>query len=203
VISWRLFAILAQPTRGTAAVLVLCAEVVALSLIAFTGGSDAAGGLVVRPQDGSIAVAEQTGPWRELVVQQVVTPVPSWVVVQALQPSGEPGEVLGHVAVAPGTSEGVRVELAPGRAAVNTVVVSLLADRGRLGVLEYTPRISSAGGMGMSAPSAASGSGAGASSTIFADVPLLERGRRVEVVLGELSRDGAPGVVHRAVQSQD
>jgi hypothetical protein len=174
----------------------LVGEVAVLCLLAFWGTSAASDGLIVRSGAASVVVADQTSPWGTLVVKRVVTPVPSWVVVQALQPYGDPGEVLGFVAVPAGTSTDVSVALDQRNAGVNTVIVSILADRGRPGILDYT---ASSGGGSM-------GGGGSQQSTVptsptaSADKPLFAAGRRVSAVLAEKSRSAAPVVVERIVR---
>lgn len=175
----------------------LVAEVAVLCLLAFWGSASAVSGLIVRPGSASIEIAEQTGPWGTLNVGRVVTPAPSWVVVQAAGPSGT---VLGHTRVPAGTSVGIIVNLDPRQATVNNLVVSLVGDRGGADVFEFSGgNKSGSGGMGMSGPSP-SGSAATTSAANAPDLPLVAAGKRVSVVLRETYRSGAPGTVSRVVQ---
>jgi hypothetical protein len=175
----------------------LVGEVAVLCFLAFSGAGAVGDGLIVRSDAASIVVADQTGPWGTLVVKRVVTPVPSWVVVQALQPFGDPGEVLGFAAVPAGRSTDVSVALDQKNAAVNTVVVSLLVDRGRPGALDYS---ASDSGAAMGGGGSQQSGGGTASPTASADRPLYAAGRRVSAVLAEKSRSGAPNVVERVVR---
>jgi hypothetical protein len=174
----------------------LLGEVAVLCFLGFGGTSVASDGLIVRSGAASIAVADQTGPWGTLVVKRVVTPVPSWVVVQAQQPYGDPGEVLGFAAVHAGTSTDVSVALDQRNAGVNTVIVSILADRGRPGVLDY----SASSGGGSMGGGGSQQSTVPTSATATADKPLFAAGRRVSAVLAEKSRSATPVVVERVVR---
>ena len=173
-----------------------------LSLVAFLGSGPSANGVVVRPGAASIEVADQSGPWGVLVVRKVVTPAPSWVVVQARQGNETLGPVLGFAPVPAGTSSDVSVALDPKQGAVNTLVVSLLADRGRQGALEFSAT-GSGGGGGMGGGGGGMASQGGAASTpttATLDKPLIAAGKPISAVLGETFRDGTPGNVHRVVQ---
>ena len=164
------------------------------------GASTTAGGLVVRPGGASIDLADQSGPWGTVHVERVVTPVPSLVVVQAQQgAAGTPAAVVGYAAVPAGTTSNVDIALDPRQGAVNTLVVTLLADRGRTGVLEFTPAVSGGGGgMGMAAQPSQGGA-AGAATSAGADKPLVAGGALVSATLLETFRSGTPGIVRRSV----
>lgn len=197
----RSFAIFAAlPSKRITFGAILVAEVAILCLLAFCGKSVPAGGLVVRPGGASIEVADQTGPWGVLVVKKVVAPAPSWVVVQAGRGAGGAGVVLGFTRVPAGTSADVSVALDPRQSSADTLVVSLLADRGKVGVFEFTPSSSGGGaGMGMGGQSSQGGAGS-ASAGSSVDAPLIVEGKRISAVLGETFRSGTPGVVHRVVE---
>ena len=181
---------------------IICAEVVVFGLVAPFAKGISTQGLIVRPGTAVVEVADQTGPWGVVAVDKVVTPVPSWVVVQSRQGRGGPGPVLGVVHVPAGTTTGVSVALDPKKGAVNTLVVSIFSDRGQAGVFEYTPPSSSgAGGMTGGGGSGASGGGtASAPATATLDKPLFAGGKTVSVIVDETFRNGAPGIVHRVVE---
>jgi hypothetical protein len=154
-------------------------------------------GLIVRPGSATIELADQTGPWGVLVVKRVVTPVRSWVVVQARREKGKPGVVVGYTQVPAGTTTDIAVALDPRQGTANTLVVSIFADRGRAGVFEYVPPASGGGGsMGMSTKPA-QGDAATTSPTALADKPLVANGNPVSAVISETQRSGSPGTVSR------
>lgn len=180
------------PKQAAVAAIVV-AEIALLLLIVFLPGAAPTGSLVVRAGAASIHVNEQGGPWQDLVVQRVVAPVPSWLVVQA-ERGGQPGQVLGYTAVPAGQTFDVVVDLSSAPIMPNTLLVSLLADRGRRGVFEYSPgSAGGGGGMGM-------GGGTSAPKTTAAapadnpDKPLVTSGRPVSVEVVETYRDASQAV---------
>lgn len=169
-----------------------------LGVIAFGGQSIPADALIVRSGAASIHVPDQTGPWGTVTIDQVVTPAPSWVIVQAKRPDGA-GPILGSARVPAGTSSNLAIALDPKQGAVNSLVVFLLADRGQQGVLEFSGTgAPGGGGMGMGGGSSQGAAGS-APATQSADKPLVAGGKRISVVVSEVSRVGVPGVVHRVV----
>lgn len=76
---------------------------------------------------------QQTGPF---LVDRVVAPGPSWVVVRQMK-NGKPGMALGTAAVPAGESRNVIVELMPNVALTRDVQVVLHADRGVVGDFEF------------------------------------------------------------------
>ena len=189
------------PWKAALAV-VLAVEIGVLCLLGFTAKSPTADGLVIRAGDASIQAAEQTGPWGTLVIKQVVTPTPSWVVVQAQGGGGASTTVVGYTHVPAGVSNDVTVSLDPAQALVNSVAVSLVADRGQPGVFEFSPSAgASGGGMGGGGMGGGAAAQAGGSTdaTISLDKPLLAQGKPVSIVLRETLRTGTPGIVRRSV----
>jgi hypothetical protein len=185
------------PWKAITIATIIVAEVAVLCLVGLPVKASSVDGLIVRPGSASIEIADQTGPWGVLVVKRVVTPVRSWVVVQARRAKGQPGTVLGYTQVPAGTSTDIAVALDPRQSAANTLVVSVFADRGRAGVFEYVPPASGGGGgMGMSAKPAQDGA-AKASPTAEADKPLVANGNPVSAVVSETQRSGSPGTVSR------
>ena len=172
-----------------------------LCLVTFVGRTGSADGIIVRPGAASLEIATQTGNWGTLIVSKAVAPVQSWVVAQAQGSDGGPASVLGYTPIPAGTSTGLSITLDPTQGAVNTLVVSIVADRGRRGAFEYSAGSASGGGGGMGggAP-AAQGAEASVPATRSVDKPLVSGGVRVSVVVAETSRNGAPGVVTREVK---
>jgi len=182
---------------------VLAAEIVILCLVAVAQKSPSADGLVIRAGDASIKAAQQGAPWGLLVIQRVVTPVPSWVVVQARGTSRKSSSVLGYAEVPAGVSEGITIHLDPSQADINILVVSLLADRGKPGVFEFTPAPAAVAGGGMGGGMGGGGGGqkspTSADATPSVDKPLLAQGKPVSIVMQETYRSGTPGTVQRSV----
>lgn len=187
--SWKTYAVIA----------VLVAEIAGLGYVAYGTRTVPVQGAIVRPGAAAIEVADQSGPWKVLTVRRVVTPVPSWVVVQARQgASGRPGAVVGYTWVPSGVSTDVVVALDPGQGLANTFLVSVFADGGRRGVFEYAAPAAGGGGGGMmGGASSAPKSGSGAVAALSVDQPLVAAGRNVSVVVSEVFRSGAPGTVSR------
>lgn len=184
------------PWKPVALAAVLIGEVALLCVIAFWGRTPPSDVMFVRSGAASLQVEGQTGPWGLVAVKRVVTPVPSWVVVQVQRQDGQ-GAVLGSAAVPAGATSDLNIALDPKQGAVNSVAVVLLADRGRAGVLEFSgTSAGGGGGMGMGGSSQAAAS---TPATKTADRPLFASGKRVAVVLAEVSRIGVPGIVRRVV----
>ena len=192
-----------MPFKRLAFFAVLAAEIAVLCLVAFTGKAGSVDGIVVRKGAASIDIAEQTGPWNTFEVSKVVAPMQSWVVARS-RVGNSAGVVLGATLVPAGTSTNVNIALDPKLAMVNTFVVSMLADRGRRGVLEPSA-VAAAGGGGMGgggmggAQQSSQGAGDSTPATPTADKPLISGGVPVAVTVRETFRNGAPGVVQRAV----
>lgn len=179
----------------------LVAEVAAVAYVAYGIRTVPVDGAIVHSGAALIDIAEQTGPWKALTVERVVTPVPSWVVVQARQgASGGPGAVLGYTWIASGVTTDVVVALDPKRGDVNTVLVTLFADGGRPGVFEYTAPVAGGGGGGMMGGSAAPQSASAAPPVRSLDGPLRVAGQAVSVIVSEVFRSGSPGTVTRVPQ---
>lgn len=189
--------------KRTAVIVAFVAEAAVLLYLGFGVQPPAVDGVVIRPGAASIRVAEQTGPWATFVVERVVTPVPSWVVVQARRGlAGGVGTVMGYTRVPAGTSTDVVVALDPRQGVQNTFIVSLLADAGTPNVFEYSAPPASGGGGGMMGGSSAPAQGAAPSveATQSIDKPLLAGGKGIWVVVIETMRTGFNGEVTRKVQ---
>lgn len=178
-------------------------EAAVLLYLGFGSQSPAVDGVMVRPGSASIQVLDQSGPWGTFVVHRVVTPVPSWVVVQARRGTARGvGTVLGYTRVPAGTSTDVAVTLDPRQAVQNTFIVSLLSDGGTPGVFEYSAPPASGGGGGMMGGAAAPAPGGVASvvATQPIDKPLLADGKGISVLVIETMRTGVNGQVTRQAQ---
>lgn len=172
--------------KQVAVAAVLVAEVAVLLAAVMFADKTPEGSLVVRASDASVRVSPQSGPWGNLLVQQVVAPVPSWLVVQSERARGVPGEVLGYTAVPAGTTPNVEVDLSASRTMPNTLRVSLVADKGRAGSFEYYPATGGGGGM----MGAGSQSSDGSATPVSLDKPLAASGKPVAVIVTETYRDG-------------
>lgn len=162
-------------------------------VIAWTARSGPMVGVAVPSGHAAIVMSDQRNVIHDVTVDSVVAPADGWLVVQADTGSGVPGAVLGSAWVPKGTSTGVRIELDPKAMLTDHIFVTLLADKGRPHVLEYTGASGSAGasrGMG-SAQSTGSAMGGAAS----ADVPVIADGRVVmaHVALSRLTFAVGPG----------
>jgi hypothetical protein len=189
--------------KTIAAIATIVAELAVLGLVAFGAPAPVADGVIIRPGAASLDVREQTGDWGTLTVHRVVTPVASWVVVQARSgAAGGVGSVLGYTRVLAGTTTDVNVTLDPKQALINTFVVSLIADAGAPGVFEYWPPPRGGGGGGMMGGAPTGGDASSVTTTPTIDKPLIAGGKSVSVVVIETMRTGVPGSVTRTTQPQ-
>jgi hypothetical protein len=93
-------------------------------------------GVVVAAKNAALEVKDQPGPGSILVVDRVLAPGPSWVVVH-LDMDGKPGERVGLVHVDGGESRVVDVALDPNVQLTDKLLVALHADRGVVGQFEF------------------------------------------------------------------
>jgi hypothetical protein len=93
-------------------------------------------GVVVAAKNAALEVKDQPGPGSVLVVDRVVAPGPSWVVVH-LDMDGKPGKRVGLVHVGSGESRIVDVPLDPKAQLTDKLLVALHADRGIVGQFEF------------------------------------------------------------------
>lgn len=168
-------------------VAVFVAEALVVAAIAYAGSRLPADGIAVGADDAIIEVVDQrvAGAFS---IARVVTPTDGWVIVRALR-DGRPAELLGATRIESGESTSVAVPVDRTRALPAEAQVSLLADKGQIGVFEYTTGESNdavvgapqtGGGMGMSA-----GTGPTTSAiTETLDKPLFARGEPVAASLG-------------------
>jgi hypothetical protein len=84
----------------------------------------------------SITVTDQAVVDGTVVIDEVISVGPGWVVVHA-DDGGEPGEIVGFTAVADGTNTNVVVELDDSVDLTDTLHVELHEDTGAVGTFEY------------------------------------------------------------------
>lgn len=116
---------------------VLAAEILVLSILAFSASSGPGYGVAVRSGAASISMTDQRNVVGAITVQDVVTPVNGWLVVQADWNRGVPDDLLGKRWIPAGESHDVTIGLDPTLPTPRRVFVTLLVDRGRSDVLEF------------------------------------------------------------------
>ena len=158
---------------GVAALLV--AEVVVLSLIAWSGASGPVYGLAVPTGVAAITMSDQRDVIHSVRVDKVVSPVPGWLIVQADWNEGIPDAVLGSKWVPAGESRNVVIGLDTRSPMPRRIYVTLLADQGKPHVLEYfvplRPGMTSMRGMGSTL-----GTGGATGVAATKDKPLISGG---------------------------
>lgn len=156
---------------------IIAVEVLLLVGIVLWARSGPQSGIAVKAGSASIAVSPQRNVTDRITVDKVKTPVQGWVVVQAADKSGMPGDVIGSAQVHPGENDNVAVTLDT-TSVPRVAYISLLADEGKPGVLEFTP-----GSMGNSADKPIV---AGSSAVVvkFAIVPFSRNVGAGEALLG-------------------
>lgn len=92
-------------------------------------------GLVVAEENVALEIEDQPGAMDEIVVDRVVAPDDSWLVVH-LDDDGKPGMRVGLAAVPEGETRDVAVELDDGML-TDELIVALHGDRGKRGVFEF------------------------------------------------------------------
>jgi hypothetical protein len=93
-------------------------------------------GVVVAEKNAALEVADQPGVGATLVVDRVLAPDASWVVVH-LDMDGKPGKRVGLAHVDAGVSRAIRVQLDPKVEPTEKLLVALHADRGVVGTFEF------------------------------------------------------------------
>ena len=125
----------------------LLAEVLGLSLVAWSAASGPIFGVAVPARVARISMSDQHDVVHAVTVNSVVTPVPGWLIVQADWNDGVPEAVLGSRWVHAGESRAISISLDPRAPLPRRIYVTLLADLGKPHVLEYfvTPGLGSGG----------------------------------------------------------
>jgi hypothetical protein len=108
-----------------------------LKTLAQAGLAASADEVAVSPGEAVLDVADRLTVIDTLVVDRVVAPGPSWVVVYLVDDTGAPGEVAGVVPVAAGETMGVSVPISTASGLTGKVLVALQADRGTAGAFEF------------------------------------------------------------------
>jgi predicted lipoprotein with Yx(FWY)xxD motif len=98
--------------------------------MAMTTPSAASTGPMVKVSDQALA-ADGT-----IMVEDVVSSGPGWIVIYNTNPSGQPDQPIGHAAVKDGDNQMVPVPVDPAKAQ-GTLVAQLLADKGSVGTFEF------------------------------------------------------------------
>jgi hypothetical protein len=93
-------------------------------------------GVTADEGEAAIVVADQPGAKGSITVSEAVAPTGAWIVVH-LYDNGKPGENVGFRQIAAGTSTNVVVKLDPDVSLTGKLVVTLHADRGVAGTLEF------------------------------------------------------------------
>jgi hypothetical protein len=140
---------------------ILVAEVAVLGWVVWSAQSQPMSGVMVRSAEAGITLSDQHGVIHSIKVDSVTSPVRGWLIVQAEWNQGFRNMVLGSAAVPAGTSRNVVIDLDPTVALPGRILVSLLADKGTVGKLEYTGEMSG-------------------SARDNADVPVIAGGRPVD-----------------------
>ena len=86
-------------------------------------------------ETNDIVVNDQTAQSGTILVSMVDTLEPGWVAIFT-DDNGQPGDVLGYVAVPMGTSEDVKVTLNT-KSVPSKMIAMLLTDAGTIGTFEY------------------------------------------------------------------
>jgi len=128
-----------RPWLRAVAVIAGVALVAGIGFLAFRSTLEPAAmtGVIVAPGNVGLSVADQTSPAGVVVVDRVLAPGPSWVVVSSLPTADRPGGVIGFAAVPAGESRDVTVTLLTKGVATAKLAVTLHADRGVPGQFEF------------------------------------------------------------------
>jgi hypothetical protein len=94
-------------------------------------------GVVVAPRNAALTVRSQSSVAGHLVVDRVLAPDDSWIVVTSAAKSGADAPVVGMARVPAGESRNVDVPLVPGLQMNQDLVVTVHADRGVRGRFEF------------------------------------------------------------------
>lgn len=166
--------------KGIVLAAILVAELVVLIAVAISAHGGPVGGLAVQAGSASLQMSDQRDVVHQVVVDRVVAPAGSWIIVQADWGNGVPDAILGSTFVPKGESRYVVVPLDPGATLPKKVFVTLLADMGAMEILEYyvpaRPGMETMRGMG-STLGTGGPSGAGATK----DLPYIAGGKVVRV----------------------
>ncbi|MBE0476558.1 MAG: hypothetical protein IBX62_05620 [Coriobacteriia bacterium] len=112
------------------------AVLVAYFAWATAAGGEGVEGVVVREGAASLEASDQPGPTDTIVIERVVAPIDSWVVVH-LDDDGMPGMRVGLAQVPAGTSRDVEVGIASEEPLTPRLLVALHADRGARGEFDF------------------------------------------------------------------
>ena len=96
-------------------------------------------GVVVTPGEASLTVSDQRSSAGTLVVDRILVPGPSWLVVSVPDSGGSGPEVVGRLHVVQGQTLHAAVPLDPGVGLFTKVTVTVHADRGIAGTFEFDP----------------------------------------------------------------
>ena len=127
------------PWGRVAVVSILVVEVLVLLGVAFSAQGGPATGIAVGAADASITVSDQDNVVKKIVVAKVTAPMDAWVVVQTDFGNSGPGAVIGTALVKKGESRDVVVSLDSSGTLPLGAYLSLVADQGQAGKLEYVP----------------------------------------------------------------
>jgi hypothetical protein len=125
------------PLKKIGVAALLLAEVVVLSLVAWSGASGPVFGLAVPADVARITMTDQHDIVHAVTVKEVVSPSAGWLIAQADWNDGVPDAVLGKQWVPAGVSQNVPIALDPQSPLPRRIYVTLLADLGQQRVLEY------------------------------------------------------------------
>ena len=93
-------------------------------------------GVIVAEDNVALEVSDQPGVTGTLVVDEVLAPDDSWLVVH-LDDDGMPGMRVGVTGVPAGVSRDVLIDLDEDAMLTDDVIIALHADRGRRGEFEF------------------------------------------------------------------
>ncbi len=93
-------------------------------------------GVIVAEENVALEVSDQPGAMDAIVVDEVLAPDDSWLVVH-LDDDGMPGMRVGVAGVPEGVSRNVVIELEQDAMLTDEVIVVVHADRGRRGEFEF------------------------------------------------------------------
>jgi hypothetical protein len=128
------------PTRRVAVVAVIAAVVGVTAWVCVANRTPTAMlGVVVAPGNAALQAFDQGSASGELLVDRVLAPGGSWVVVTTPATVDASAAVVGLAHVPAGVSRGVKVPLGPGVRLNQRLVVTLHADRGIPGRFEFDP----------------------------------------------------------------
>lgn len=125
------------PLKAFGVAVLLLAEVLLLSIVAWSGAAGPVFGLAVPADVASITMTDQHDVVHSVVVRKVVSPSAGWLIVQADWNDGVPDAVLGSKWVPAGESANVVIDLDPKSPLPRRIYVTLLADQGETHKLEY------------------------------------------------------------------